>query len=503
MIPFRKTVSNRAILCVAMVLWAGICFGTAPLFANPIEDETLKRLDHIRAEKKQQLFDYMEKIQKNADAVKTDAAMMEFFHLKSRYYDLQKKSPPPERVVREIDQLKRKIREHYIRNYISFYDILFVNPSGDIFYTIRQQGDYHQNLFQGTLKKSSLAKQLRENPETSFVDYQFFDVSGEPSAFIVVPVAKEEALAGWVVFQCAINKINWIFSTENGLGETGEAFLVNRNRYMLTDSRFYGDSSILKKHLSSQNIMAKFNEKSGHKRVVDYRGFRTLTSFEVCHVAGSEWLLIAKIDEDEIITDYYRNHRRELRALLLDQLSTQPLKDCGPVVPDGKTIGVDMDEWRKGTPEETILTHGVSTCTAVILSFTGKFAYLAHISNLDTLYGGTTTDLIGNIVKRIKTFDIYKYERRYVNAVIVAPHARTLMNAMDRLVDEGFFLSQIRFMVNLQAEYATPIHICKTGQTVAGWLLERKSGKTIYQSSESVQTASDLLKPVIFKNGPS
>ena len=500
MFSITKKVSKRASLFLFVILLVGVALSPAPLFSISLEEETLKRLDHIRAEKKQQLFDYMEKLQKNAFSIKSDQVMIDFFHLKSHYFELKKKAPPPEKVALKINELKEKIREHYLKNYIAFYDILFVNPAGDIFFTLRQESDYLQNLFQGSLKRSSLAKELRENPETSFVDYQFYDVSGEPSAFIVCPILKGKASAGWVVFQCAINKINRMFSTETGLGETGEVFLVNKDRYMLTDSRFYSDSSILKKHLSRENIIAKFNEKAGHKSVVDYRGFQTLTSFEVCHVAFSDWLLIAKIDEDEILTDHYRNHRGELSPLLLHQLLSQPVKEAlKPATMDDDTIVVDMDEWRKGGPDQKLLTHGVSTCTAVILSYPEKFVYMAHISTLDTLYGGHTTDLIGNMIKRITTFDIYKYERRFVNAVIISPLGTTISRAIDRLVEEGFFLSQIRCMVNGAATYATPLHICKTGETLVGWLMDPKTGKTITQSSEGVQTVSELLREVIQK----
>jgi hypothetical protein len=79
-------------------------------------------------------------------------------------------------------------------------------------------------------------------------------------------------------------------------------FLVNRDRLMLTDSRFQSETSILRQHLSEQNISAKFAEGRGHKIITDYRGQRALTSFEVCPVLDKEWLLIAKIDEDEVVT---------------------------------------------------------------------------------------------------------------------------------------------------------------------------------------------------------
>ena len=59
----------------------------------------------------------------------------------------------------------------------------------------------------------------------------------------------------------------------------------------------------------------------------------------------------------------------------------------------------------------SLQTLGVSTCTAVIATYPGKFGYMAHVSPLDSVYGGNVTDLVGLITKKIKTYDIYKYER--------------------------------------------------------------------------------------------
>lgn len=478
-------------------------FSASDVTGTSVQAEAFQRLDNIRKDKKRQLFDYLEKISKNAEAIKTDSVMLEFFHLKNSYYQLQKTTAPPESLIHQIGELKKNIREHYLRHYLSFYDILFVEKGGDIFYTIRQQSDYHKNIFQGELAKTALAQQLKENPPKTFVDYQYYAVSGEPSAFLVMPVLKEENLEGWFVFQCAINKINNMFTQETGLGETGEVFLVNKRHYMLTDSRFFGDSSILKRHLSRENIAAKFREKSGHKIVVDYRGFRVLSSFEVCRFANSEWLLIAKIDEDEIITEQYKKKRDEIRNSIIGAFREESSEDCGKMKAsaDRKLIEVDIDEFRKVQNNELIGTYGVSTCTAVIVSFPGKFSYMSHISNLDRIYGGHTTDLIGHILKRIKTFDLYKYERRKLKVTVIANHLETIMNTIDMLVDEGIFLSQIKFMHNGNAQYANLLHDNVNNKTSAYWLMDRKTGDTLRQCASGVETIAEIVKPLVGYSG--
>ena len=475
-------------------------FQTPVSYGEAIYEQTFKTLDRVRETKKRQLFDYLKRIRRNADDIKSDKIMCEFFHIKNKYYQLQKLKAPSVNLSNVIEDLKKNINERYLRNYLSFYDILFVDKDGDIFYTIRKQADYHKSIFKGELAKTALSQQLKKYPHQRFVDYQYYAVSDEPSAFFVEPIFKEGQFAGWFVLQCAINKINNMFTRWEGLGATGEVFLVNKQQYMLTDSRFLGDSTILKQHLSRKNIESKFREKAGRKIVVDYRGFRALTSFEVCQIANSEWLLVAKIDEDEIITDYYKRKRNELRQQLLKRFQQQGHRYCGPMNADRKIVTVDVDEFRKVCNRELIATFGVSSCTAVIFSFPGKFSYMSHMSNLDKIYGRKTTDLIGHVLKRIETFDIYKHELRNLRVTVVANHFKTIINIIDRLVDTGFFLSQIEFIFNADSKYGNILHDYANNQTLVEWVMDRETGKKMRECGSDYELVGDLVKTLIGHN---
>ncbi len=328
------------------------------------------------------------------------------------------------------------------------------------------------------------------------MDYEYYAVSDEPSAFFVEPVFKEGRLEGWFVLQCAINKINNMFTEEEGLGETGEAFLVNRHQYILTESRFSKESSTLNLHLSRENIEAKFRERSGHKIVIDYRGFRALTSFEVCRVGSSEWLLIAKIDEAEIITEQYGKEKSELHAALVQACQNRSFRTYRPMLIENRVVSVDMDEFRKVENHQLICTYGVSTCTAVIITFPGKFAYMGHISILDVVYGGRSTDLIGHMFKRIKTFDIYEYEKRKLVVSIVANHSESFLNIIDRLLAQGLLLSQIKF-IYADAAYANVLHDYLENQTLVEWCLDEKNNQKANQYAADVPTLGEALKPLI------
>jgi hypothetical protein len=457
-----------------------------------MQDETYVKLDKILQDKKNQLSDYIKMLNQNAESVLGDEIMLNCFSIMDAYFTLQQVSPPPADMIHSMEELKNNAKQNYLRHYASFYDILFIDKKGDIFYTVRQQNDYKKNIFRGELAKTALSNELKPNTTKTFVDYQYYVFSGEPSAFIVIPVKMQGQFAGWIVFQCAINKINNMFTQDKDLGLTGEVFLVNKQDYMLTDSRFYGESSILNRKLSQENIESKFREKKGHKIVTDYRGFRVLSSFEVFDVGSSQWLIIAKIDEDEIITERYKKSRPGIDAELLDAFAHMNFQACSIEPPDKRFVEVDMDEYRKVQTAESIGTYGVSTCTAIVVTMPGAFAYMGHISNLDIAYGGQTTDIISHIMKQIKTFDILKYERRYLQVTVVANHFNSISNIINALVNEGLFLSQIKFIYNGSAVYAAVDHNYIDNETHITWLMHRNTNEKYHQCASRTESVGDV-----------
>ncbi len=470
-------------------------------------------LDEIRIDKKQQLTKYLESIRQKAYSVRSDTLLISFFKVKKKYYSLQKQGNIPAQFTCAINNLKKSIQQHYLENYLSFYDILCVDISGEIFYTIRKQADYHQNIFSDTLQNTSLSKHLKTFPRESFVDFQYYDISGEPSAFFVEPVIEKNKITGWLVLQYSINKINNIFSTTDRLGTSGEIILVNKDCYLLTDSRFSSASTILKQRLPAENIMGKYKERQGHKSVVDYRGFKVLSSFEVCSILDSEWLLIVKVNESEVYTDYYKKSSPQLKNTFLHHLEngkgtysssslSQMIKNTctQPLFQQRKMVEVDVDEFRRVDSSEIIFTHGVSTCTAVIITLPGHFSYLAHLSVLDKQYKGTGSNLVGQILSRIFDFEIFRYELQKLQILIVAPHFYSIESTIDYLVNNGILLSQIKFMNQANARYANIFHDYVTDFTLVEWKATGSNGTLLKQSSEELPSLEDQLKAIVSKS---
>lgn len=441
---------------------------------HPVREEAYAVLDQIRDARRDQLEDYLQRLQQLARQASADPRFRDFFKIKQRYHQLKSEAPPPPQVVRSIEQLKASVRDHYLQNYLAFYDILFVDESGFVLSTIRHEKDYHENLFSGRLAESALSRELRRDPERSFVDYEFYWASDEPSAFFVEPMVIEGERLGWLVCQAALNRVNGIFAREDDLGQTGEVFLANRRHQMITASRLQPDQGALLRHLAEENLEPKFSQGEGHRRVIDYRGFPVLTAFTLCHVQDSDWLLVAKIDEDEILTSHFQQQGEDV-SLLTRHLPEGEPAFCAEHVLPREGVMVDMDEFRSSA-DAPLLTFGISTCTALLMILPNGEAILGHASENDRIYGGTETDLLGNMLRDITRFRLLPYEVRDLKVVLAAPHDRSLEGAVQRLLAEGLLLSQIRFARVAEAESATLAHDPRQGTTMVRWRLPESAG---------------------------
>lgn len=432
----------------------------------------------------------MGNIKKLAGNAGKDETLLAFFKIKNEYYSLMKDGEIPSNLKQKIDELKFHINNYYLQNYQNFYDILFINKEGEVIYTIRKENDYHKNIFEEELQTTELSKKLKENPTESYVDFLFYRVSGEPSAFFIEPVMENNRTAGWIVLQHTVNKINSLFSQSENLGKTGEVVMVNEDHFLLTNSRFYVEPTILKQQLPDENIDSKFIAGKGQKLVTDYRNKQAYSVFEVFPFLESKWLIIAKIDKSEIVTDYYRENSEDLYPLIINPIEQKKnyyLKDIQ--FPDN-VLSVQMDEFKRGDNSSDLFTRGVATCTAVNIIYPEKFSYLAHISPYDRIYKETGTDLINQILKHISYFDITQSNMENIVFRTMSTQINSLETLINVIIENDYFLNQIFFSFNPNAKYGDLYSSSGQNKTIVRWNMENE---TLYQDFENIESIEDIL----------
>jgi hypothetical protein len=443
------------------------------------QTETFKKLEEIRKDKKNDILSRLRLVKDKVSDASNDPVLLKAFGDFAKHRRGTRSASIWLERMGEMDA-------HYVQEYGEFYDILFIAADGLVFHSIKMESDFMQNLFKGELATSKLSRYLRKNPNTSFVDYDDYLPSKEPAAFFVRQIIKDGIHHGWIVFQFSINAINSTLSDHSKLGRTGEVYLTNTEKIMISQSRLVPENTSLQLKVDTQAPDQALKGAMGSLLIPDYRGVMVFSSYEKFEFSGVVWIIIAEIDEDEVITDYYRTNKNDLLEPLFENLKLAASHSIQPVKIEKAAVRVDINEYGKAQAGKQIVTYGVATCTAVIVTMSNQYTYLGHIYPLDDAYNSGLNksflnfglwlrgknlperqrDLLGSMIERIKNYDVYPYQLNKLSVVLAAVHTNGFETTIDKLLDAGLFLSQITvlhdpekksFNVVANAEKTSPV----------------------------------------------
>lgn len=461
--------------------------------------ETYSRLEQVRQQKKIQISDLFKSVQEKAEKVRSDQVVDDFFKfLNGLHHErlLERSLGSNTQIGLLLKDYSHTFDEYCLRNYLDFYDFLFVSVDGTLLYSLRKETDLFKNIFNDEIRETELSRQLRNNPGTFFVDYQYYLPADEPAAFFVEPVWQGKQLQGWIVLQYAINRLNTLMVDYEELGNTGEVYLVNEERRILTNSRFSGEETSLQLRIDTKAVSDAFRKKQGHDLINGYRGVDVLASYESFELWGTRWALIASMEEGEVLTEAYsRDPQRWLSAILATNAPANGANN--QTFPNGRFHKVDIDEigFSAAESKEGLITRGVDTCTAISVVLPGRFAYLAHISPYDKIYETQNlTNLLKEMINRIKRYKIVLNELPQLRVTVVANHNRSIAKVIDKLVRYGFHLDQIRFVSNTSADYANVVADPVIGETSIEWVTSEAMVPRSVEQASRWPTLGSVMK---------
>ena len=117
---------------------------------------------------------------------------------------------------------------------------------------------------------------------------------------------KNNRFLGVLVFRVSPERLFQIIIDRTGLGETGEVYLVNKDGYMITPSRFIDEVFLKQKvdlrHIHTEEVSPTEPSDTPPKKeidiVKDYRGIEVLSAHT--HIPEMDWCLIAQMDTKEV-----------------------------------------------------------------------------------------------------------------------------------------------------------------------------------------------------------
>jgi len=206
--------------------------------------------------------------------------------------------------------------EHHpiMRSYLEkfgYYDIFLVDhQTGDIIYSVFKEVDYATNLYTGAYKDSGIAEVVRKaakarsKDETFVNDFDWYVPSFNAAAsFIASPVYADsgdgDEIQGILVFQMPVDEINRRLLVKEGLGESGEVYLVGADNLMRSQSRFSEENTILAQKIETSTANAAIAGSEGAEITPDYRDINVLSAYAPLKIKGLDWVILAEIDEEE------------------------------------------------------------------------------------------------------------------------------------------------------------------------------------------------------------
>lgn len=207
-------------------------------------------------------------------------------------------------VHQEVHDWAKRFLEHF-----GYYDLFLIDRSGNILYTVEKEDDFATNLKSGSYADSPLGyvfqRALRVSGENVvFSDYESYAPSkGAPALFAGIVVKGPDGQAvGVFAVQLAAEPINTILRFAEGMGRSGETYLVGNDLTMRSQSRFSTESTVLKTKIETPSVAEGLAGFEGAHVIRDYRGVPLLSSYSPIDFGGPPWVLLAEMDRSEVLS---------------------------------------------------------------------------------------------------------------------------------------------------------------------------------------------------------
>ena len=258
---------------------------------------------------------------------------------------------------------------------LNYEDVLLLDHDGNVVYSAYKSADLGIDIHEEPYADSSLtgafddlmrSGSLNKVVTTDFERY--LPSLGVPTAWVLSPIGTGSNIVGAMAIQVPIDQINDVMTGSGdwkaqGLGETGEVYLVGRDDLMRSTSRLLEEDSdaytqrainggtspsvaervaevrgtILLQPVDTFAVREAQAGRSGTTTGPGYLGNDSVTAYSPLEIDGLDWVIISRMDSSEAfapVTEFTRNVLLSLLgillgvallSLLLAQIFTRPI----------------------------------------------------------------------------------------------------------------------------------------------------------------------------------
>ncbi|WP_300519433.1 methyl-accepting chemotaxis protein [Aliiroseovarius sp.] len=208
----------------------------------------------------------------------------------------------------------RAIQQNY-----GYYDVFLFDIEGNLVYSVFKESDYATNMFTGVWRDTGLARAYRAANELPDGQYAFEDYApygpsfNAPASFLAAPLFDRQGKrVGVLAFQLPTEIASAVINQANGLGETGEAYLVGPDGLLRSNSRFSDEVLVGKVEAGTEAARRALAGETGVFESLGRNGRPVIASYQPIEVFGQTWAVVVEQDQAEVFA-----HASELMQNLI------------------------------------------------------------------------------------------------------------------------------------------------------------------------------------------
>ncbi len=190
-----------------------------------------------------------------------------------------------------------------------YLDLYVFDLAGDLLYTVDKNDDFATNFADGKGGKyadSGLGKAFRaaaafKDPgKIAYVDdASYAPAGGATAGFAATGIFVDGSAVGVLAVEVPLAMINDTLSSRNGMGETGETFIVGTDHLLRSESSFTDGNDYLKTKFDAPVVDTALGGKVDQGASMDYRGMPMIATAVPINFLGVHWALVSVMSEGE------------------------------------------------------------------------------------------------------------------------------------------------------------------------------------------------------------
>ena len=202
---------------------------------------------------------------------------------------------------KQVDTYYGPLLEHFLRQY-GYNNIFFVDTDGNICFGVKRDEYLGTNLRTGEFSSFSIGEVFKEGLNNiKFSDLTWCEEAKDFIFMAAAPIYDlSNKLLGVVIVEVPYSRIDTFLAQRDGLGDTGEIYIVGDDYFMRSKSRFITQNTILKLEINTDAVRDALRGNTDVRVVKDYRNIPVLSAYTPLeNLRDVNWVLLVEIDMKE------------------------------------------------------------------------------------------------------------------------------------------------------------------------------------------------------------